>query len=62
MNLHQLATPQEEVTKVHRVSKVPREILEIRVTEDTKAQLENLEGLLVPRVHLVIKAFLAHRV
>jgi hypothetical protein len=53
---------QEEVIKVHRVSKVTREILEIRVTEDTKAQLEKLEGLLVLRVHLGIKVFLAHRV
>ena len=61
MTLRQ-AMSQEEVIKVHRVSKVTREILEIRVTEDNKAQLENLEGLLVLRVHLGIKVFLAHRV
>lgn len=56
------AMSQEEVIKVHRVSKVTREILELRVIEETRAQRENLEGLLVHKVHLGIKAFLARRV
>ena len=56
------AMSQEEVIKVHRVSKVTREILELRVIEETRAKRENLEGLLLHMVHLGIKAFLARRV
>jgi len=52
----------EEVTKVHKVSKVTREILAHRVTEETRAQKENLEVFLVHKVQEEIRVFLDPKV
>jgi len=52
----------EEVTKVHKVSKVTREILARRVIEESKVQKQKLEDTKVIRVQEEIRVSLDHKV